>query len=45
MHVGRHYEEWLTHFVDEKKIREAEASLHPGFQKNCGLKGSQLSGG
>ena len=26
-------------------MKQAEQSLHPGFQKVCGLKGSKLSGG
>ena len=26
-------------------MKESEKSLHPGFKKICGLKGSKLSGG
>lgn len=28
-----------------EKVSEQEKTLHPGFQKICGLKGSKLSGG
>ena len=31
--------------IDEQKVSDNEKSLHPGFKKLCGLKGSKLSGG
>jgi ABC-type bacteriocin/lantibiotic exporter with double-glycine peptidase domain len=35
----------LKDHVNQEKLRQAESSLHPGFNKLCGLKGSKLSGG
>ena len=39
------YKESFERLIDSENVRQAERSLHPGFQKICGLKGSKLSGG
>ena len=39
------YENTLKDFKDEEKIRSQGDSLHPGFNKLCGLRGCRLSGG
>ena len=39
------YQEKFEKIIDRESIRLAEQSLHQGFQKICGLKGSKLSGG
>ena len=43
--VEEYYEARFKSFVNENKIKKLERSLHPGFEKICGLKGSKLSGG
>ena len=43
--VEKLYDERLKGLVDEVKVKKSEETLHPGFEKICGLKGSKLSGG
>ena len=39
------YKTMLDELVDAEKVKLSEQTLHPGFDKICGLKGSKLSGG
>ena len=43
--VEGHYKSIFDALIDAEKVRQLEQELHPGFEKNCGLKGSKLSGG
>ena len=39
------YEKTLSDFIDEQKLKSSKDTLHPGFNKLCGLRGCRLSGG
>ena len=43
--VEAYYKERFESYVNEERVRQDESTLHPGFDKICGLKGSKLSGG
>lgn len=43
--VEDYYEARLMGLVNKAKVQKSEETLHPGFEKICGLKGSKLSGG
>ena len=43
-HLGR-IKALHTHAIDKLRDSEGKIQLSEGFEKNCGLKGSKLSGG
>lgn len=45
LRVEHYYQDIFNNYVDSKALKDMDNSLHPGFSKICGLKGSKLSGG
>lgn len=43
--IKKLYAETLERLVDQAAVRAKRETLHPGFGKLCGLRGSKLSGG
>ena len=43
--VEFHYRNRFLSHINEERVKEDESTLHSGFDKICGLKGSKLSGG
>ena len=39
------YKEQFESYINSERVKQDENTLHPGFNKICGLKGSKLSGG
>lgn len=43
--VKKQSQDTLSSMVDPVKVQQKRETLHPGFRKLCGLRGSKLSGG
>ena len=43
--IEQAYQDTLDSHINHDRVTKDENTLHPGFDKVCGLKGSKLSGG